>query len=119
MRIVNRDSTRAWCPAICDTRAAIHRSLLTIHGCLADKDVYVEKPASHNIVEGQVAVAAARKHDRIVQLGTQLRSAQYLQQAVQYVQSGSLGKVIYGKAWETDRSGEVRLAANSSPVAGR
>jgi predicted dehydrogenase len=93
-------------------------ALLTIYGCLAGKDVYVEKPASHNIIEGKVAVAAARKHDRMVQVGTQLRSAKYLHEARAYVESGALGKVIYGKAWETDRNGEVRLAANGSPPAG-
>jgi predicted dehydrogenase len=38
-------------------------AMLTIEGCLADKDVYVEKPASHNIVEGGVAVAAARRRE--------------------------------------------------------
>ncbi len=57
-------------------------ALLTIDGCLADKDVYVEKPASHNILEGKTAVAAARKRDRMVQLGTQIRSAAFLREAV-------------------------------------
>ena len=93
-------------------------ALPTIHGCLAGKDVYVEKPASHNILEGRTAVAAARKHDRIVQVGTQIRSAPFLREAAEYVRSGSLGKVIYGKAWETDRNSEVRLAPNSTPPSG-
>ena len=52
-------------------------ALLTIDGCLAGKDVYVEKPASHNILEGKTAVAAARKRDRMVQMGTQIRSASF------------------------------------------
>lgn len=93
-------------------------ALLTIHGCLAGKDVYVEKPASHNILEGKFAVAAARKHNRIVQVGTQMRSAQILRDAAEYIRSGALGKVIFGKAWETDRNGEVKLAADSAPPAG-
>lgn len=84
-------------------------ALLTIHGCLAGKDVYVEKPASHNIVEGRVAVNAAHKHNRIVQMGTQIRSAKFMHEAREYVRSGALGKVIYGKAWETDRSSAVHL----------
>jgi predicted dehydrogenase len=92
-------------------------ALLTIHGCLAGKDVYVEKPASHNVIEGKTAVAAARKHDRMVQMGTQLRSATYLREAAEYVRSGALGKVIFGRAWETDRSSEVRLAPNGLPPA--
>ena len=56
-------------------------ALLTIDGCLAGKDVYVEKPASHNILEGKTAVAAARKRDRMVQMGTQIRSAPFLREA--------------------------------------
>ncbi len=92
-------------------------ALPTIHGCLADKDVYVEKPASHNILEGKTAVAAARKRNRMVQMGTQIRSAPFLKDAVEYVKSGALGKVIYGKAWETARNGAVHLAADSEPPA--
>jgi len=88
-------------------------ALPTIHGCLAGKDVYVEKPASHNILEGKTAVAAARKNDRIVQVGTQIRSAPFLRDAVDYIKSGALGKVIHGKAWETARNGAVHLAADS------
>jgi len=90
-------------------------ALPTIHGCLADKDIYVEKPASHNILEGKTAVAAARKRDRMVQVGTQIRSAQFMHDAAEYVKSGALGKVIYGKAWETNRNGAVHLAPDSNP----
>jgi predicted dehydrogenase len=93
-------------------------AMLTIHGCLAGKDVYVEKPASHNIIEGKTAVAAARHRDRMVQVGTQIRSAAFLHEAAEYVRSGGLGKVIYGKAWETDRNSAVKLAANGSPPPG-
>lgn len=93
-------------------------AMLTIHGCMAGKDVYVEKPASHNIAEGKVAVAAARKRGRMVQLGTQLRSAPFLREAAAYVKSGALGKVIFGKAWETDRNAEVRLAKDGTPPRG-
>jgi predicted dehydrogenase len=93
-------------------------ALPTIHGCLSGKDVYVEKPASHNILEGKTAVAAARKNDRIVQVGTQIRSAPFLRDAVDYIAGGALGKVIYGKAWETSRNGEVHLAPDSPPPPG-
>ena len=88
-------------------------ALLTIHGCLANKDVYVEKPASHNILEGKTAVAAARKNNRIVQLGTQRRSAHFMIEAEEYVKSGAIGKVIFGKGWETSRNREVHLAPDS------
>lgn len=93
-------------------------AMLTIHGCLAGKDVYVEKPASHNIVEGRVAVDAAHKNNRIVQMGTQIRSAKFMQEAREYVRSGAIGKVIYGRAWETDRSGAVHLADDTAPPPG-
>jgi len=93
-------------------------ALLTIEGCLAGKDVYVEKPASHNILEGRVAVAAARKKDRIVQMGTQLRSAAFLREAREFVASGALGRVISGNAWETARVGEVKLAPDGPPPDG-
>ncbi len=89
-------------------------AMLTIEGCLAGKDVYVEKPASHNILEGKTAVAAARKRNCMVQMGTQIRSAPFLHEARAYVNSGALGKVMYGKAWETNRNGAVHLAKDST-----
>ena len=93
-------------------------AMLTIDGCLAGKDVYVEKPASHNILEGKTAVAAARRNDCMVQMGTQIRSARFLQEAVDFVKSGALGQVIYGNAWETCRSGAVHLPPDSDPPSG-
>ncbi len=70
-------------------------ALLTIAAVQAGKDVYVEKPISHNIWEGRQMVEAAKKYDRIIQCGTQSRSSTALQQAVQYVRSGQLGKIQY------------------------
>ncbi len=93
-------------------------ALPTIHGCLAGKDVYVEKPSSHNIREGKTAVAAARRNKCMVQVGTQIRSAPFLRDAAEYVQSGAMGKVIYGKAWETARNGAVHLAEDGTPPSG-
>ena len=93
-------------------------AMLTIEGCLAGKDVYVEKPASHNILEGKTAVAAARERERMVQMGTQIRSSRFLREAADYVKSGALGKVIYGRAWETSRNGAVHLAPDSAPPPG-
>ena len=90
-------------------------ALLTIEGCLAGKDVYVEKPASHNILEGKTAVAAARQKDCMVQMGTQIRSAPFLAEAVEYARSGAMGKIIFGRAWETARNGAVHLPADSEP----
>lgn len=71
----------------------------TILACDAGKDVYVEKPASHNIREGRLMVEAARRNKRIVQLGIQSRSRPVTQSFVEYVQSGKLGKVLMAKVW--------------------
>ncbi|HUQ93079.1 MAG TPA: Gfo/Idh/MocA family oxidoreductase [Bryobacteraceae bacterium] len=72
----------------------------TILACDAGKDVYVEKPASHNLREGRLMVEAARRNKRIVQLGTQSRSRPSTQRAIEYIQSGKIGKVLMGKAWD-------------------
>src|SRR5258708_31922234 len=62
-------------------------ALATIWACQAGKHVYVEKPISHNLVEGRRMVEAARKYDRIVQVGTQRRSAAHCPSAAQCVHS--------------------------------
>jgi len=69
-------------------------ALMTIWGCQARKDVYVEKPCSHNVHEGRVAVEAARRHGRIVQHGTQSRSSGDWMAAAELVRSGKYGKVL-------------------------
>ena len=69
--------------------------LASVWACQAGKDVYVEKPISHNIWEGRKLVEAARKYDRIVQGGTQQRS-DHLQEAVKaYLDGGDLGAIKY------------------------
>ncbi len=68
-------------------------SLATIWAVQAGKDVYVEKPVSHNVSEGRRAVQAARKYNKIVQTGTQCRSTGATTAAVEFVQSGGIGEV--------------------------
>ncbi len=68
-------------------------ALVTVWGCQAGKDVYVEKPVSHTVWEGRQMVDAARKYDRIVQSGTQRRSDEGLQEAIEYIRQGNLGKM--------------------------
>jgi len=68
-------------------------ALVTVWACQAGKDVYVEKPVSHNIWEGRQMVNAARKYNRIVQAGTQRRSDTGLAEAVDYIKQGNLGKI--------------------------
>ncbi len=67
-------------------------ALATIWACQAGKDVYVEKPGSHNIYEGRKMIEAAYKYKRIVQHGVQLRSSPALQQAVQLLREGVIGE---------------------------
>ncbi|MCZ6792100.1 MAG: Gfo/Idh/MocA family oxidoreductase [Planctomycetota bacterium] len=91
----------------------------TILACQAGKDVYVEKPCSHNIREGTLMVKAARQHDRVVQVGIQSRSSPHHRQAYEYVRSGKLGKVCLVKAWESTRQSNLgRPADQASPPAG-
>ncbi len=73
-------------------------ALMTIWACQAGKDVYVEKPMSHNIHEGRVAVQAARKYNRIVQHGTQSRSDKKWARTAALVRSGKLGKLKISRA---------------------
>ncbi len=75
-----------------------------IAACANDKDVYCEKPLSHNIVEGRAMVNAAKRHKRVVQIGTQQRSGQHFKDAVEYVQSGKLGHIFMCRTWITNNT---------------
>ena len=68
-------------------------ALMAIWAIQAGKDVYVEKPISHNVWEGRKVVEAARKYHRIVQAGTQSRSSQAIKEAVAWIGEGNLGKI--------------------------
>jgi predicted dehydrogenase len=72
-------------------------ALATIWAVLAGKDVYVEKPVSHNVSEGRRMVEAARKDGRIVQAGTQCRSHKGIQDAIAFLRSGKLGQIYMAK----------------------
>lgn len=73
-------------------------ALMTIWACQAGKDVYVEKPCSHNVFEGRKAVEAARKYNRVVQHGTQGRSGNWGRMAA-IVKSGKYGKLLVSKGY--------------------
>ena len=68
---------------------------ITVEACAAGKDVYVEKPLSNSIEAAWTAVEAARKHNRIVQMGVQQRQGEAFREAAELVQSGQLGKVTH------------------------
>lgn len=72
-------------------------SLNVIWGCQAGKDVYVEKPGSHNIFEGRKMVEAARKYNRIVQHGTQCRSSANIVEGIKHLHDGLIGEVYLAR----------------------
>lgn len=84
-----------------------------VHACEAGKDIYQEKPISHNLVEA-VAMANAQKHfKRVSQVGTWQRSDREFTNSIDYVRSGKLGKVTHCRAWIADgtRIGKVKPSA--------
>lgn len=91
-------------------------ALPTIHACETGKDVYVEKPLATSIEEGQAMVKAAKKYDRIVQVGTQQRSAGHFADAVKFVQSGELGRIRHVRTWAyIDWKGGLGNPKNGTP----
>jgi len=89
-----------------------------IHSCQAGKDVYCEKPLSQTIHEGHAMRAAARKYNRVVQVGTQRRSGEHFKSAVEYAASGQLGKVPLIKAWINQVRPSIGRPADSTAPAG-
>ena len=91
-------------------------ALATIYACQSGKDVYVEKPLATTIEEGRAMVRAARKHKRVVQVGTQQRSASHFSDAVEFVQSGELGKIRMVRAWTyLDWKGDIGYPPDEAP----
>ena len=89
----------------------------TILACQAGKHVYVEKPCAHNIREGRLMIDAARKHNRVVQVGTQSRSAEHVRRAIDLLRSGAIGDVLVAKAWNSQLRKNIGHAAPSEPPA--
>ena len=91
----------------------------TVMACQAGKDVYVEKPLALTIGEGRVMVNAARRHDRVVQMGTQQRSARHFADAIDYVKGGALGKIRVVKTWAyQDWMGNIPRVPDGEPPPG-
>jgi predicted dehydrogenase len=78
-----------------------------ILACEAGKHVYVEKPCAHNIREGRLMVEAARRHKRVIQVGTQSRSAKHIRDAMQALREGVIGEVLVSKAWNSQRRANI------------
>jgi len=94
-------------------------ALPTIYACQAGKDVYVEKPLATSIAEGRAMLEAARRRQRVVQVGTQWRSGAHYREAVEFVQSGKLGKIRQVRAWAyLDWVGGIGNPPDREPPAG-
>ena len=92
-------------------------ALPAIHAVMAGKDVYVEKPVGHNVAEGQAMIRAARKYNKVMAVGTQQRSSENFQKAVDTVRSGKLGKVFWIQTWNFENISPVGIGrpADTSP----
>lgn len=91
-------------------------ALVTVWACQAGKDVFVQKPASHNLFEGRKMVEAARKYKRIVQCPSNSRSPNGFMEAAAWVKKGNLGKILYvhGINWAARTS--IGKVAAATPV---
>lgn len=93
-------------------------ALITLWACQAGKDVYVEKPTSHSVWESRKMVEAARKYKRVVQVGTQNRSADYIYKALDYIQSGGLGDIHFVRVMNSKMREDIGRPADSTVPAG-
>lgn len=91
-------------------------SLAGIWAMQAGKDVYVEKPVSHNVWEGRQLVNAARKYNKIVQTGSQCRSSNGLRDAVAWVKAGNIGKIQIARGLCYKRRGSIGRTTEPLPV---
>lgn len=81
----------------------------------AGKHVYVEKPVSHNLREGQLLRAAAQRSGRKVQVGMQSRSSAHVHEAMAAIQAGEIGQVLVAKAWNSQLRRSIGHASPSEP----
>lgn len=94
-------------------------ALATIWSCQAGKDVYVEKPPSHNCWESRKMVEAARKYERVVQVGTQNRSAPYNFAARKFIEEGGLGEIHLCRVYQQQAwSRTFELGPDADPPEG-
>jgi len=90
----------------------------TIICCAAGKHVYVEKPLSHNPHEGEMAIAAARKYKRVVQMGSQRRSWKLLTEGINELKGGAIGKVHMAKCWYTNSRKSIGIGKETAVMPG-
>ncbi|OOQ58801.1 Gfo/Idh/MocA family protein [Mucilaginibacter pedocola] len=87
----------------------------TIIACQAGKHVYVEKPCSHNPHEGEMAIAAAAKYNRLVQMGSQRRSFNNVQKMVQELHDGIIGRAYFARGWYVNNRKSISFG-KAAPV---
>jgi predicted dehydrogenase len=90
--------------------------LPTIMACQAGKDVYVEKPLGTSVAEGRAAVTAARKYNRVVQIGTQQKSWDLYREAVEVIRAGKLGAITMVEIWDNENHFPGYGAPPDAPV---
>jgi predicted dehydrogenase len=93
-------------------------ALAAIWACQAGKDVYVEKPACHNLFEARQMVAAARKHNRIVQVGSQGRSIAHKIKAMDLLKQGAIGQVYHARGLCYRRRFSIGHTPDEAPPTG-
>jgi predicted dehydrogenase len=91
-------------------------SLATLWACQAGKDVYVEKPVSHNVWEGRQAVKAAETYNRIVQAGMQCRSSAGIRAGIEFLHKGGLGKILISRGLCYKRRPSIGKAQGEQPI---
>lgn len=89
-----------------------HMGILALQ---AGKHVYVEKPCSHSPREGELLVEAARRHDRVVQMGNQRRSWPKLQEAMELIRNGEIGDVHHSRGWYANARGPIGHGNQTTP----
>ncbi len=90
-------------------------ALAAVWAMEAGKDVYLEKPVSHNVWEGRQVVHAANKYKRVVQAGTQIRSGEGLQEAVAWIRAGNLGKITAARGFCYKRRNTIGKTTGEQP----
>ena len=83
----------------------------------AGKHVYVEKPCCHNIREGRLMADAVKRSGKLLQVGTQSRSTEFVAEARQRIQEGEIGDILVGKAWNSQKRGSIGKRQPSDPPA--
>ncbi len=105
--------------AVCIATPDHWHALPTVQACQAGKDVFVEKPLSYSIGEGRAMVKAARRYQRVTQMGNHIHNdLPNYRRAVEVVQSGLLGKIQHVNVWKTSESKGLGAPPDSAPPAG-